>query len=142
MAFLKNVITRKKATSDIKSSEKELVSSGAPSDQKKRVVQNIAAPKGESVHSAVTGVLLRLHQTEKTTSAQEQGNKYVFSVSPVANKLLIKRAVEARYNVVVNNVNVSNVPEKMRRRGRQRGWKSGWKKATVTLPEGQTIELE
>ncbi len=69
------------------------------------------------------------------------GGQYVFEVAPNANKIEIKRAVEAVFKVDVESVNVSHVRGKMRRMGRSTGMTSSWKKAFVTLRHGQKIEL-
>lgn len=89
----------------------------------------------------VTGILRQPHITEKTTKAAEE-NKYIFSVAGLANKVKIKRAVEGRYKVKVETVNIINMPGKERRRGKISGWKPGIKKAIVTLKNGQKIEVQ
>ncbi len=85
-------------------------------------------------------VLLRPVITEKSTSLSEEG-KYVFAVTPAANKLLVKEAVEVAFNVTVTHVNVMNVHGKTRRIGKRRGQSPDWKKAIVTLEPGDRIEL-
>ncbi len=90
----------------------------------------------------ITGVLVASHVTEKASAAAGNGNKYTFVVRDRANKVDIKRAVEARYGVNVVRVNVVNVPGKERRRGRQVGWKPGYKKAIIALKKGERIEVQ
>jgi len=68
-------------------------------------------------------------------------NKYVFEVARNANKLQIKDAVEKIFKVNVVDVNVINVPGKMRRVGKFRGLTSPRRKAVVTLREGERIEI-
>lgn len=89
----------------------------------------------------VGGVLRSPHVTEKTSAIAAQ-NKYVFIVLRSVNKIEIRQAVEVNYGVVVQSVNVVNMPGKELRRGRQVGFKPGFKKAVVTLAEGQTIEIQ
>ncbi len=89
----------------------------------------------------IAGVIRVPRLTEKTSGAAKE-NKYVFSVSTKSNKGEVRRAVEARYGVNVEAVNILNSPGKERRRGRQIGWKPGFKKAIVTLPLGQKIEVQ
>ncbi|MFN3283123.1 MAG: 50S ribosomal protein L23 [Pseudothermotoga sp.] len=87
-------------------------------------------------------ILTRPLLTEKTTLAKEN-RKYAFEINPLANKALVKNAVETLFKVKVDKVNISVVKPKPKRRGRFEGTTRGWKKAVVTLKEGYTIkELE
>lgn len=78
--------------------------------------------------------------TEKSATLAEQ-NVIVFSVDPKANKTQIKQAVEAIFNVKVENVNTLNAPTKKKRVGRYVGRTNKVKKAIVKLAEGSSIEL-
>ncbi|MGC8784599.1 MAG: 50S ribosomal protein L23 [Armatimonadota bacterium] len=78
--------------------------------------------------------------TERSTDNARMG-RYTFAVAPDANKIDIKRAIEAIYRVNVLKVNVMNVRGKRRRIGRMPvGETAGWKKAIVTVQPGQRIE--
>jgi large subunit ribosomal protein L23 len=77
--------------------------------------------------------------TEKSMSLKEQSNKYTFAVDPKANKIEIKEAVEAIFNVKVLSVNTLNVAGKAKRMGKYEGKTAVYKKAIVELAEGQTI---
>jgi large subunit ribosomal protein L23 len=79
--------------------------------------------------------------TERGAALQESQGKYLFEVSSSANKLEIKRAVEAMYEVRVTKVNTLTVHGKVKRMGRFQGRRSDWKKAVVTLAEGESIEF-
>jgi large subunit ribosomal protein L23 len=79
--------------------------------------------------------------TEKGTLVNEQGNQVVFRVRPEANKVEIRKAVEAFFKVKVEKVRTSNYMGKMRRVGRSMGRRPRWKKAYVTLAEGQRIDF-
>lgn len=80
--------------------------------------------------------------TEKASLLSEKQNKYVFRVSPKANKIEIKRAVEQLFNKKVVAVNTANYAGKKKRERRADfGRKPHWKKAIVTLKEGEKIEL-
>lgn len=81
------------------------------------------------------------HVTEKTARAAETGNQYVFKVLPQANKLEIKAAIEAAFDVTVEQVRVINVKGKTKRVKTGLGKRNNWKKAYVSLAEGQSIEL-
>ncbi len=79
--------------------------------------------------------------TERASQLQEDQNKYLFEVRQDANKIEIKRAMEAIFEVDVVKVNTSSVPGKMKRLGRFQGRRASWKKAIVTLAAGQTIDF-
>ena len=53
--------------------------------------------------------------TEKSTLMSEKQNKYVFRVSPKANKVQIKNAVERLFRKSVVDVNTCNYAGKERR---------------------------
>jgi large subunit ribosomal protein L23 len=83
--------------------------------------------------------------TEKINKQTEKFNRYCFAVDKRANKLEIKKAVEDFYHVRVDSVNTLVMPAKAKSRntkaGVLSGRKSGYKKATVTVAEGETIDL-
>jgi large subunit ribosomal protein L23 len=88
-------------------------------------------------------ILRRPLITEKSNYQTGDLNQYVFEVSLDANKVLIKEAVEALFDVDVLRVNVINVPAKRSRRWRNRRVmvrRSAYKKAIVTLAPGNRIE--
>lgn len=85
-------------------------------------------------------IIRRALVTEKGTALKEQ-NKYVFEVDRRANKVEIKRAIEALFGVTVTAVHALNVAGKQKRVGRFSGRTGDWKKAIATLKEGQTIEF-
>ena len=80
--------------------------------------------------------------TEKSTLMSEKQNKYVFRVSPRANKIQIKNAIERLFQKKVVDVNTCNYAGiKKRERRADYGRKPHWKKAIVTLKEGEKIDL-
>lgn len=79
--------------------------------------------------------------TEKGTLVNEQGNQVLFRVRPEANKVEIRRAVEAFFKVKVDKVRTINYLGKTKRVGRSAGRRPSWKKAYVTLAEGQRIDF-
>ena len=85
-------------------------------------------------------ILNTILRTEKGVSQSEEA-KYLFSVKKDANKIQIKRAVEAVYKVKVLSVNTLLNPGKLKRVRTQLGKTPEWKKAIVTLKEGQKIDL-
>ena len=89
-------------------------------------------------------ILLRPVITEKSQRlAGEKEAQFTFEVAKTANKREIKWAVETAYGVKVQAVNTVTLKGKMkysRARGTA-GKRPDVKKATVTLAEGQQIEL-
>jgi large subunit ribosomal protein L23 len=85
-------------------------------------------------------ILVRPIISEKNTMLNEQG-QYIFEVSDRSNKIMVRQAVEALFNVSVTAVNVMNVKGKRKRSGRTFGTTRSWKKAIVTLKAGDRIEL-
>jgi large subunit ribosomal protein L23 len=79
--------------------------------------------------------------TEKGTLLREVQHQYFFEVAREANKIEIKRAVEAVFNVKVDSVQTMQVRGKVKRQGRYSGRRNDWKKAIVKLKPDQKIEL-
>ena len=79
--------------------------------------------------------------TEKGTHQSQTRNAYAFQVAPEANKVQIKQAVEAIYNVRVVRVRTANRKGKPRRTGRKMGVTRHWKKAFVVLHPDHHIDL-
>jgi len=65
----------------------------------------------------------------------------VFEVHQDANKIEIRRAVEALFTVKVADVRTQVVRGKVKRMGRFVGQRAGWKKAIITLQAGSKIEF-
>ena len=78
--------------------------------------------------------------TEKAAGMRES-NKVVFEVALGANKIEIRRAVEALFGVKVTGVNTLVQRGKPRRLGRAEQKRPNWKKAVVTLAEGSEIQF-
>jgi len=88
----------------------------------------------------LTDVIRRPLITEKSTELRDK-NVIAFEVSPRANKIQIKKAVESIFNVKVDTVRTLRVHGKPKRMGRYAGHRPDWKKAVVTLHPDDTIEL-
>ena len=92
-------------------------------------------------------VIIRPILTEKSSLLATR-NQHVFQVAKDANKLIIKKAVEDRFDVQVKKVAIVNVKGKRKNMSikssghvlRTSGKKSNWKKAIVTLERG-TIDI-
>lgn len=85
-------------------------------------------------------ILVKPVITEKTTMMMSDG-KYTFKVSLHANKIEIRKAVEAVFGVKVKSVNTIRMTGKIKRMGKYIGKRPDYKKAIVTLHEGETIEF-
>lgn len=86
-------------------------------------------------------VLVKPLLTEKATIRREAENEYAFAIDVNANKIDVKRAVEALFDVKVTKVRTVNRTGKNKRMGVHQGRRSAWKKAMVTLAAGNTIDL-
>ena len=92
------------------------------------------------------GIIIKPLLTEKMTAITDKmNNRFGFIVRPDANKLEIKKEVEALYNVTVVDVNTIRYAGKSKvrytRAGIINGRKNAFKKAIVTLKEGDTIDF-
>ena len=83
--------------------------------------------------------------TEKVTKDGELFNRFGFVVDKEANKVQIKKAVEAAYGVTVVEVNTMNVrpnrTTKYTKSGLIQGKTNSYKKAIVQVQEGETIDF-
>ena len=90
-------------------------------------------------------VIIKPLVTEKMTNITEKQNKFGFVVRPDANKIEIKKEVEALYNVTVTDVNTCRYAGKKKSRytksGLIKGRTNAFKKAIVTLAEGDAIDF-
>ena len=82
-------------------------------------------------------LILSPHISEKSTMLGE--GRYVFKVAGSAKKPSLKQAIETRYGVAVQSINMLAARNKKRRRGVILGVKPGFKKAVVALKAGQSI---
>ncbi|MDR0507736.1 MAG: 50S ribosomal protein L23 [Dysgonamonadaceae bacterium] len=92
------------------------------------------------------GIIIKPIVTEKQTAITEKKpNRVGFRVSPDANKLEIKKAIEDMYEVKVIKINTMNYDGKKKSRytksGVISGKESSYKKAIVTLKEGDIIDF-
>ena len=94
-------------------------------------------------------ILVKPILTEKMAILQERENKYAFIINSSSNKIMVKKAVEKKFNVKVKKVGIINQLGKERtmnvRSGgktiRTTGHRSSSKKAIVTLSEGFKIDF-
>jgi len=90
-------------------------------------------------------IIVRPIITEKITKEGEIFNRFGFVVDKKANKVQIKKAVEAAYGITVVEVNTMNVrPDrttKYTKSGLISGKSNSYKKAIVQVQEGETIDF-
>ena len=83
--------------------------------------------------------------TEKASAQSEDANVFAFEVDRRANKVQIKKAVEAFYGVNIERVRTMIVPAKRSVRytkaGMIEGRKKAYKKAIVEVRSGEVIDL-
>ncbi len=86
-------------------------------------------------------VIKEPHITEKANLQKGEVNQVSFKVHRQANKVEIRRAVEALFKTKVLDVRTMNMRGKSRRMGKHVGRKPHWKKAIVKLAPGESIEF-
>lgn len=129
----KPVVKKKEEKAPVIKDEKKKVVKKAKKTVKKKVVN---VKKSE----LIVKTLKSPHITEKATILAEN-SKYVFKVDKRANKINIKKAIEALYGVDVISVNIINMKPKKRRMGRIIGKKPAFKKAIVKIKKDQKIDV-
>jgi large subunit ribosomal protein L23 len=67
--------------------------------------------------------------------------KYTFRIHPDAHKTQVRQAIEALFDVHVQEVRTMSVKSKPKRRGISRGRTRSWKKAIVQVRAGETIPI-
>ncbi len=85
-------------------------------------------------------ILLKPIVSEKSYEASEH-SKYHFMVHPDANKVQVRKAVEAIFKKKVAKVNMYWVKGKRKRLGRSEGKRPDWKRAVVTLEGNEHLEF-
>jgi large subunit ribosomal protein L23 len=90
-------------------------------------------------------IIIKPIVTEKVTKESEVLNRFGFFVDKKANKIQIKKAIEATYGVTIVSVNTMNVrPDrttKYTKSGLISGKTNAAKKAFVQVQEGETIDF-
>lgn len=84
-------------------------------------------------------IIVRPIITEKSSALADK-LVYTFEVMKDANKVEIKKAIEAIFEVKVKDVRTVNVHRKPKRMQRYEGFKASYKKAIVRLEAGYTIK--
>lgn len=111
-----------------------------PAKEKAAVTEETQAVAVSPRHLLAYRLLRKPQVSEKAAHLTDRGT-YVFQVPTDAEKVAIKKAVEAMYKVNVTAVRTMNYAGKTTQRGRRPGARKDWKKALVTLKSGQKIDL-
>lgn len=122
--------------------------SAAPADEPKKAAvkaksadvatDTVSAPKAVGGNSSFLLVSPRV--SEKAAKLASKGT-YVFNVPTSANKVEVRKAVEALYKVHVTDVRTVRGKGKIVARARIAGRRNNWKKALVTLKAGEKLDL-
>jgi len=130
------------ASADKKEDKKELTVAELKAKKEKEVAASatvVKKAKSENTKDAYK-VLVKPLVTEKGTYLASE-NKYLFEVARSANKVEIKKAIQALYGVSAIKVNVILKDGKKIRYGQARGTTKKTKKAIVTLKPDQSIQV-
>ena len=79
--------------------------------------------------------------TSKSVELYKKLGQLTFEINKVANKILVRKAVENIWNVKVAEVRIINIPGKEKVFARRSFVSPGKKKAIVTLKKGYKIEI-
>jgi len=118
---LLNFLKKKKPEKEKKETKKETEKKGEfieplekerkeEKGEKKEIKREKPTRVNKRSYSRASLVLDSPHITEKATEMEKE-NKYIFKVSPKANKIEIKKAIEATYGIDVLDVNIINVSD-------------------------------
>jgi len=145
MAILNIFKKRKKIEENVKKEEKvekKIKPKARPKEVKVEKPSEAVTPKvKKEVKVGEAWKLLKSpHVTEKAADLTKK-NQYIFKVFPKANKVQIKKAIEALYGINVISVKIINVSPKKRKLGKISGWRKRYKKAIIKIKEGQKIEV-
>lgn len=93
----------------------------------------------------MSSIIVKPLVTEKANADAEDFNRYAFVVDRRANKVQIKKEIQAIYGVPVVKVATMNYQGKSKQRYTKSGLLAGrtshYKKAVVTVAEGEIIDL-
>ena len=131
----KPAVKKQEKEKTVKASPKKIVKKETTSKDKKSSKK--IAKKGSLFANTI---LVRPVVTERATDLGTQ-NQYVFEVASRANRIEVRKAIQATYGVDPVKVNIINVQGKGIRYGRTEGNTKSWKKAIIFLREGDKIEL-
>ncbi|MDP2717554.1 MAG: 50S ribosomal protein L23 [Candidatus Micrarchaeota archaeon] len=112
-------------------------------DGKNAAADKPADAKKPTVRTAVgSGFRIFVKPIVSEKTARMGGDDcYAFHVADFANKVEIKKAFAALYNVRPISVRIVNTAGKYKRSGKTYGYRAGWKKAIVRVPKGSKVSI-
>ncbi len=119
--------------------KQEKIRIAPPEEKPKKIKKEDILPETKK-SSLAAKFILYPHITEQS-NLSAQKNIYTFKISPLANKILIKKAIKEMYGFEPVKIRIINVGPKKRKVGGKTGVKSGFKKALVYLKAGDKIEF-
>lgn len=140
----------KKAAADSADEQKNAAAKASKPVAKKAPAKKKAAPATTDAPKSVKADAVKLARHAHTLISPRVSEKaailaskgvFVFNVPVSANKVEVRKAVEAMYGVNVVSVNTVRGEGKPMQRGRRPGSRNRWKKALVQLKPGQKIDL-
>ena len=84
-------------------------------------------------------VLIAPKLSEKSNDAMIELNQYTFEITAGSTKPDVRRAISEKYGVTVVDVNLINLPRKIKRAGRFEYQTAKRRKAIITLAAGERI---
>lgn len=105
------------------------------------MAESTAAVTGRRIELEPYQVILRPLVTEKGMHRATRNNQYSFEVNPLADKLAVRQAVEALFDVKVVKVRTQSRRGKPRRYRLRFGQTKDWKKAIVTVDSEHKINF-
>lgn len=143
--FKKKEVFRKKKAPETMIQKEKLSEVKKETEQKERLIRETADKSEKKIEikgksRAAQRILIKPLVTEKAADLSSF-SQYVFAVDSKANKIEVKKAIRAIYNVEPVKVNIVNISGKKVRYGRVAGKTKNWKKAVVTLKPGDKIEI-
>ncbi len=111
--------------------------------KKEETATEVNAPAAQAklvTNAYASSFLVQPHVSEKAAILMERG-VYTFDVPVNAEKIAVRKAVEALYNVKVTDVRMIRHAGKPVFRGHRPSSRNTWKKALVTLAKGQKLDL-
>lgn len=131
-------LTKKTDAAPKKETTKKPAAKKATKAKAKDVESKPSAAK--AVNLSATRLLIKPMVSEKAARLADAGT-FVFVVPVSAEKISVRKAVEAQYGVNVERVNMVHLSGKPVRRGKRMSYRQDTKKALVTLKKGQTLSL-
>lgn len=132
------ILDRFKKTDSPKAAAKKPAVKKAPAAKATKKDEAVVAKK--AMPANLVDVLVKPLVTEKAAHLSSIG-QYAFEVSRHATRVDVRNAIQAKYGVTAEAVNIQLVRGKWVRFGRSSGQRQTWKKAIVILPAGKSMDV-